>query len=270
MTQKAIIVAAGRGRRLESNTDEVPKCLVDVGGRSILAHQTQAFAACGVRRFVIVRGYLGHVIADRQADWLPSGCTVEYVNNPDYASNNILQSLFFAQAELRGGAVITYSDIVFTVQVVERLLSTAADIALVIDRDFARVYEGRDDHPLSEAEVADLDDTGCVRRVGKRALPPQEAWGEFIGLSRLSAEGAGRVLTTWAQLGEQFRGGHDQPFMRARTFKNAYLTDLWQYLIDAGVVLTPAEIHGGWREIDTVQDLHRARALLGCGQEDWK
>ena len=60
---KAIIVAAGRGRRLGTETDDIPKCMVKVGGRSILHWQLDALAAAGVDDVVIVRGYLGDRIA---------------------------------------------------------------------------------------------------------------------------------------------------------------------------------------------------------------
>jgi len=60
---KAIIVAAGRGRRLGTETDEIPKCMVKVGGRPILHWQLDALASAGVDDVVIVRGYLGDRIA---------------------------------------------------------------------------------------------------------------------------------------------------------------------------------------------------------------
>ena len=60
---KAIIVAAGRGRRLGTETDEIPKCMVQVGGRPILHWQLDALASAGVDDVVIVRGYLGDRIS---------------------------------------------------------------------------------------------------------------------------------------------------------------------------------------------------------------
>ena len=59
---KAIIVAAGRGRRLGPETAEIPKCMVRVAGRPILHRQLDALRAAGADDFVIVRGYLGERI----------------------------------------------------------------------------------------------------------------------------------------------------------------------------------------------------------------
>ena len=76
---KAIIVAAGRGRRLGPETAEVPKCMVSVGGRPILHRQLAALAAAGADDVVIVRGYLG----DRIAPAVGAPPPVRFVENPD-------------------------------------------------------------------------------------------------------------------------------------------------------------------------------------------
>jgi choline kinase len=265
---KAIIIAAGMGRRLAPYTDEMPKCLVPIAERPIMRWQMDALRANGIDEFVIVRGYLGDVLT-RRADELGDGA-IRFVDNADFQANNILLSLFCADAEIEGPLILTYSDIIFTDDVVRALLACDGDVSLIIDRDFADIYDGRTDHPLDEAEVSDLDERGLVHRVGKRSLPAAEAWGEFIGLMKLSAEGTRWLRDAWTSLSAEYADRHDQPFQRAKEFRNAYLTDILQHLIDAGRPVTPVEIRGRWREIDTVQDLQRARALLQSDEEDWK
>jgi choline kinase len=267
--RKAIIIAAGKGRRLMPYTDTMPKCLVPVGEQPMLRWAIDAFRAHGIDEIVIIRGYLGDVLEARR-DELGDGFELTFVDNHDFETNNILESLFCAEAELEGPVLLTYSDIIFTKAVVGKLMASPGDINLIIDRDFASTYEGRTDHPLDQAEVSDLDDSGMVRRVGKRALPAAEAWGEFIGLAKLSSRGSGWLREAWTELVGQYRGREDQPFQRAERFRNAYLTDILQHLIDAGRPVTPVGINGQWREIDTVQDLSRARELLRCPQEEWK
>ena len=94
---KAIIVAAGRGRRLGTETDDIPKCMVPVGGRPILHWQLDALAAAGVDDVVIVRGYLGDRIAGRPARDR-AALRRQPASGP---TNNILTSLFYAEAEMR-------------------------------------------------------------------------------------------------------------------------------------------------------------------------
>ena len=60
----AVILAAGMAKRLRPLTDNTPKCLLDVKGRSLLERSMDAILASGVRDFVIVTGYLNHMIED--------------------------------------------------------------------------------------------------------------------------------------------------------------------------------------------------------------
>lgn len=252
-------------------TDEMPKCLVPIAGRSILAWQLSAFRSAGIEEVVVVRGYLGDVLEQRAAafaDDFVGG--IRFVDNLAFERNNILHSLFQARVELDGPVLVTYSDIVFTPSVVHALMAGEGEVCLIIDREFKQIYEGRTEHPLSEAEVADLDDRGRVRRVGKRALSPDQAWGEFIGLAKFSATGTAWLTSAWDSLCDRYRDRQQEPFQRASRFENAYLTDMLQHLIDAGHAVMPVGIHGMWREIDTVQDLQRAESLIGSAAEDWK
>ncbi len=258
---KAVIVAAGMGRRLNPYTDEMPKCLVPIRGKPMMARQLAAFRAHGIDEVVVVRGYKADVLEARRAELGPG---VRFVENPDYQSNNILQSLFKAEAHLGGPYLFTYADIVFTQDVVRRLMEAKGDICLIIDRDFAKVYEGRTLHPIEEGEVSELDAAGNVAAVGKRSVPIERAWGEFIGLAKFSAAGAHAMLDAWRRLCADYTDRPDAPFVRAPRWTQAYLTDLLQHLIDAGFPVTPVEIRGEWREIDTVQDLERAEQAV-----DW-
>jgi len=247
---KAIIVAAGMGRRLNPYTDDRPKCMVPVGGRPILERQVAALGAHGIEDVVVVRGYLGDRIT------VPG---LRFCENPEYQRNNILASLLYAAAELDDDFVFSYADIVFHPDVVGALATTPGPLALVIDRKWADAYEGRTEHPVSEAELA-LVEGGRVRRVGKRAVPASQAAGEFIGLARFDAA-IGRLLRDEYRRLARAGGG---PFGNAPRLEVAYLTDMINHLIDArGVAVHPAWIDGQWREIDTTQDLERAERIIG-------
>lgn len=246
---KAIIVAAGMGRRLSPYTDDRPKTLVEVNGRSILARQVDAYRAAGVDEIYIVRGYMKEKIQVEGA---------RYFDNDDFRTNNILVSLFHAEPAMAGGFLFSYSDIVFRPEVVTRAIETAGDYALVIDRLWHEAYVGRQHHPVEEGEVARVED-GRVTLVGKKTMPPEEASGEFIGLARFSAAAAEAMR---ARYHERRRALWDRPYGRAPRFEVAYLTDLLNDLIGTGAVMRPAFIDGGWREIDTVEDLERAKAVV--------
>jgi L-glutamine-phosphate cytidylyltransferase len=256
---KAIIVAAGMGRRLSPYTDDRPKCLVEIAGRPMLARQLDAYRAAGVTEFVIVRGYL----KDHLTAALAAERDITFVDNLDYQRNNILCSLMCAAEHMGGGFLFSYSDIVFRPSLVTAVRDAPGELALLVDQHYASVYDGRTEHPIEEAELAEVRD-GRVLRVGKRAVPREEAHGEFIGLLRASAAGAERMRRTFFQRKAEL--GLDAPYGRAPRLEVAYLTDLLADLIAQGLELRAVGTPGpdSWREIDTVQDLERARRVV-----DW-
>jgi choline kinase len=261
VSDKAIIVAAGRGRRLGPETDAIPKCMVRVGGRPILHRQVDALVAAGARDFLIVRGYLGERIAT------PASVRPRFVENPAWAENNILASLMYAEPDFEGGFLFSYSDIVFAPEHARRVAladeATPDAVALVIDRRWRDAYVGREQHPVSEAELALVEDTPDgprVTRVGKRLVTAEEAAGEFIGLARFSAAGAAALADVWREA--KAGGGLEAPFGAAATLRNAYLSDALNALAARGVPLVPVFIDGRWREIDTEEDLARAQAVV--------
>ncbi|HSR99774.1 MAG TPA: phosphocholine cytidylyltransferase family protein [Kofleriaceae bacterium] len=263
---RAILIAAGRGKRLGSHTDEIPKCMVQVGRKPILGWVWDAFRAAGVEELVVIRGYRGDALEAFVRQLVPAAT---FVDNTAWQTNNVLLSFACARAYLDRPCLISYSDIIFTPAVACAAAASPAEIGLVVDRKFRDIYEGRTEHPLDEGEVTDLMHDGSVARVGKRALPPADAIGEFIGLTKLGVRGAATVARALDGLARRFDGREHEPFQRAATYRNAYLTDLWQELIDSGIRLDPVLIDGYWREIDTGQDLERARQLVESSPKEW-
>ena len=265
--RRAILIAAGRGKRLGPHTEEIPKCMVEVAGRPILGWVWKALSSVGVDELVVIRGYRGDVLESFvRSLGVPN---VSFVDNHEWETNNVLLSLACARAHLDRPTYLTYSDIIFTPAVARAAADSPAEIGLVIDRLFRDIYVGRDQHPLEEGEVADLMPDGSVARVGKKALPVAEAIGEFIGLTRLGARGVATVAAGLDAVAARFAGRDQEPFQRAARYRNAYLTDLWQELIDHGTRIDPVLIDGQWREIDTGQDLDRARQLLESMPKEW-
>ena len=54
---KAIIIAAGLGNRLMPLTDDKPKCLLEINGKTIMQRQLEMLQQCGINNIVVVRGY---------------------------------------------------------------------------------------------------------------------------------------------------------------------------------------------------------------------
>jgi choline kinase len=243
---KAIIVAAGPGSRLSPYTDDKPKCLLDVGGRTILQRAIDALRQNGIEEIAVVRGYLGDLI---------NYPDIKYYENPDYNNTNLLDSLFRAESEMDGEFIVSYADILYGGDVVAKLVSSSEDITLIVDVGWSPRYRGRDQHPVAEAELVRVEN-GRVVAIGKGVVEQEEAYGEFIGLARFSRSGAEAMKSVYNTAQHE---RPDAPFQRASSLKTAYLNDMLQELVDSGHMVATVDIEGGWIEIDTPQDLEEAR-----------
>jgi choline kinase len=243
-----VIIAAGRGSRLQSETDELPKTLVEVMGRPMLEWILDAFESAGLSRsdVVFVCGYRADVIKARYPQFT-------YVTNHDWQNNNILLSLLMAREHLKGGFVSTYGDIVYDGAVVQKLLKSPADIALGCDTAWRRRYVGRTLHPETDAEKMRADGKRVVEL--SRTIPSEQADGEFIGVMKLSAAGSADFVTAFERAEQAFGG---QTFREGRSFQKAYLIDLLAEMLEQGASMQREDTHGGYMEIDTVQDLSMA------------
>ncbi|WP_433928203.1 NTP transferase domain-containing protein [Sorangium cellulosum] len=243
---KAVIIGAGRGSRLRHLTEELPKTLVPILGRPMLDSILDALAAGGFKRsdVVFVCGYKADVIRAAYPD-------LTYVENRDWEQNNILLSLLCAREHLAGGFVSTYADIVYRPEIVADLVRSPHDIALACDTDWRRRYVNRSQHPETDAEKLRADGAGRVVEISRR-IPPESATGEFIGVMKLSARGASEFLAAFDAARAAFS---ERPeFREGRTFRRAYLIDLLQSMIESGAALHEVDTHGGYMEIDTLED----------------
>jgi len=238
MDYQALILAAGTGSRLRPLTLDTPKCLLDVGGRTILSRQLERIAAAGIRRAVVVTGHL----ADRVEEHLhhhPPVIAVALARNPDYATAGNCMSVLAAREQVTGrGVVICDGDVVLTGNAMERLVHETCPCALLLDTET----------PLAEEEMkALLDERGTVRRLSKQ-LVPAECAGESIGVQKV---GGPALPILWATL-EAMREAGDTA---------GYYEDAFQRMLQAGVTFQSVPIgHHEWTEIDDLADLEDARA----------
>jgi len=246
---KAIIIAAGMSSRLMELTDELPKCMLEVNGKTLLQRQIEAFHACNIDDIVVIRGYKKEKI---------NYTGVKYIYNKNYRRNNILESLMYAKAEMDSEFIATYSDIWFDKSVVKKLLKRREEISVVVDVDFRKAYEGRTQHPVEEAEKVVVE-KGRVIRIAK-ALNPNETYGEFIGLMKFSEKGADTLKNTYHSAKKQY--GIHTPFHTAPCLEKAYMTDIFQELIDNGNRVHCVDIRGGWIELDTEEDFEKAEKII--------
>ncbi len=252
---KAIIIGAGRGRRLMPLTEEQPKCFAPVHGKRILDWTLEALAAGGFsgKDVVFIGGYRLEAV---QAAY-PN---LTYVENREWESNNILASLFCAESHMEDGFVCTYADILYRPFAVERLMASPHDTTLVVDTDFRRRYLRRSRHPESDAEKVRAQGDRITE--ASRLIPGEEAAGEYIGVAKFTPAGAAQLREHYHRVVAGY-GFDDRPFQGASSVRMAYLLHLFQEMLEHGTEMHRVNTHGEYHEIDTTEDYEIAL-------EDWR
>ncbi|MSU23096.1 MAG: phosphocholine cytidylyltransferase family protein [Opitutus sp.] len=244
---KAIIIAAGRGRRLMPTTADSPKCYAEVHGRRLIDWALQAFAGAGISDICFIGGYQ----IDKVRRDYPQ---FTFRHNTGWEHNNILLSLMHAADQMTDGFVCTYSDVLFTSDVVHRVAQHPADIALSVDTRWLDRYQHRTQHPPTDGEKVTAA-RGRVTRV-HRDIAPGTAHGEYTGMAKFTAAGAACLREHFARAQEKFAG---KPFREAAVFEKSYLILLYQEMIEAGVEFGHADTPGNYLEVDTQEDFELAR-----------
>jgi len=134
----AIILAAGRGNRLaDFNPDGRPKCLLEFGGRSLLARQLESLFQVGVRHVTLVVGYEADLIIDHVGT-LSSRPEVAFVYNPAYLKGSVL-SLLAAKEIMNSGETVLVldADVLYHPRIMQTLVESTNPNCYLLDRDFA-------------------------------------------------------------------------------------------------------------------------------------
>lgn len=136
---KAIILAAGVGKRLWPLTQHRPKCLIELGGRSLLVRYLDALAGVGIKQAVIVVGYKQEMIRSVVAAD-SRGVDVRYLVNEHYQRGSI-SSLWQARTELDDDVLIMDADVLFHREILRRLIESIWPTALLMDETVKQATE---------------------------------------------------------------------------------------------------------------------------------
>ncbi len=234
---KGVILAAGVASRLRPLTESPPKCLLPLGGGTLLGRPLDNLAAAGLREVVIVTGYLEDQL-HRYVRGRATGLRCELISNPVYDTTNNIYSLWLARDAVReSGLVLLDSDILFDPSVLPAVLASGAPAALAVKCGLE----------LGEEEIkVEVDGAGRVRTIGKH-VPPARAMGESIGIEVFRPAAMPALLA--ALEGKVVGEGRRDVFYEAA----------FQDMIDRGGEMRAVDIGGALAvEIDTIDDFRRA------------
>jgi len=239
-SQGVVVLAASAGAGFGGLTDTVPKAMLKVRGRPILARLLDDLAHFGCRSATVIRGY------NAEAVNVPG---VRYVDNQDFASTGEAYSLSLAEADLAEGTFIAFGDIVVQRHIIHALLEEPGNgITITVDSHLAGT-----DQP--DRVACDRPDSGrfmfdgvTLKGIGS-VVDRHDNHGAWIGLLHLGTEGA-----RW--LVDAIRASRtDGTLMRMR------VCDLLSRVLEAGHPIRVVYTRGGWVNVNNITDLIDASAL---------
>ena len=232
---KVIILAAGRGSRMNELTDERPKCLVELRGKTLLDWQLEALREAGIKEIAIVTGYRREMLANRG---------LAEFHNPRWAATQMVSSLAYAADWLQTGpCIVSYSDIFYAPSAVESLMNSTASLAVTYDPNWLQLWTHRFGDPLLDAETFRLTPEGTLAEIGSKPKTVDEVQGQYMGLLRFTPEGWAEVVRIRSTLS-------------AAECDRMHMTGTLQRVIDAGqITITAVPYADEWGEIDSANDL---------------
>jgi len=241
---KAVILAAGVGKRLAAITKDRPKCLLEFGGRSLLVRYLDALLEVGIKSAVLVVGHKQDMIRAAAGESY-RGLAIRYVVNDQYHRGS-LYSLWLARGSFDDDLLIMDSDVLCPASFVRRLVTSPHPNVLLVDE------MARQD---SEERMAIIRGGRVVALTKKRPAEPPDLIGEGVGFIKVTRSDARRMVAAM------------EPFVQKGELDLEY-EDTWEAFFRA--VPVGCEKIGGqpWIEIDFPEDIVRAeREVLPKLQE---
>ena len=129
---QALMLAAGMGKRLGKYTNGQTKCMVKVGGKTLLERTVEALRLAGIRKFVVVVGYEGEKLVRYIQDNF-SDMEFQFVYNHDYAETNNIYSLYLAKDLLiQDDTIMIESDLIYEPRLIRDMVEYPEDNLIAV------------------------------------------------------------------------------------------------------------------------------------------
>lgn len=243
---KALILAAGYGKRLRPITDSIPKSMVEVAGTPLLVNAINNLTEAGITQIGIVVGHMAGYIRETVGTKY-NGAEISYYENARYLETNNVYSLYKALDFFDDDALMLECDIFYRRELIERLIAGEGEASVLVspfnpetmDGSVIRVNNGRaEELVLGKWQYDGFDYSGAFKTVNMYKFTLGFMKHKYAPLIRWYVENMGENIYYEKVLGSL----------------------IYYRESDIRVVNVPEDM---WCEIDDVQDLARARRIFG-------
>ena len=252
-----IIPAAGEDPSLSSILNGKPKSMFEVAGKTLLDWQISALKNNNLTNITVITGY--------KSGKMQAEGTI-FQENKNYKKGSELHSLMEARGKMTKGFIMLYSDILFEDHIMAEILTCHEDIILVVDNTMQyhapeanKIQDfviSKNKHQPTRRKISFACEN-IISKIGSK-LNPETATHEFIGLAKFTKTGAEQLLQTYEDCVKNYHG----KLQEAENINQFKFTDLIQEMIDRGYVANFLEIHKGWLEIHSTEDIELANHFL--------
>lgn len=231
---KALILAAGMGLRLVPLTNDLPKALIKVNGKSIIVNQIEILNNLGIKEVYVVTGYKSDLLEAEIVSRFP---WVHFINNSDYSNTNNMYSAYLGKDELHNSDFLMMNgDVFFDQSVVESVLESDYEDAIIVDIG-----------NYIEESMKVVEENGKLIEISK-SIERELALGSSIDIYKFSVSS-----------GEKF-------FNKCAEYINNGIVKKWSEVALNDILkmcdFKPCRLNGRWFEIDDIKDLEAAEKMF--------
>lgn len=246
-----VILAAGRGSRLAPLTDNLPKGMVPLHGKPLLSWTISHLKQFSNHNLTLIGGYCSEKL---------SQFGLPIIENKKWNISNMVYS-WWCSKELWNGPILTsYSDIIYSPKVIEKLFQQDGEIIVAVDSLWKDYWELRFDNILSDAESLKINEEGFITSIGQKETSISSIEGQYIGLILFSKKSLDKISKIIDQEIEANQAGRSI-ICQGKIFEQLFMTDLIHYFANHVGGVKACQIQGQWLEIDNYRDLQIAEKL---------
>ena len=236
---RALILAAGQGKRLGKASKNQPKCLVELFGKPIISKQLETLKSNNIRDINIVTGYKSNLL---------DKLNLNTYHNKDFEKTNMVFSMFQASELFDSNEtdlIVAYGDIIYEKGNLNKLIKSKSSISIMVDLNWRNLWSKRFDNPLDDAETMIFDNDLNIIELGKKTDNYSDIQGQYTGLIKFDKNYLKKIKDFYIKIQNS----------NLIDYKNLYMTDFLQLLINNKIKVSATLVKGGWLEIDTEKDI---------------
>jgi|TARA_B100001971_G_C18198578_1_gene543075 choline kinase len=237
---KAIILAAGVGSRMKKYTESLPKGMIKINRKTLIDRQIQILDSVGINKIVIVKGYKSEMINyDR----------IAYYINENYQNTNMVESLMCASSEYDDDLIITYADLIYTKDLINKLIEAPYMVTVCVDQNWKNYWFHRYGTTETDLETLSINNN-VITELGAPRYSSDGIHFRYVGVVKFSL----KIIPQIVSLYRKKKNLNEKWVKSGQNFLNGYMTDLLNEMIINGISLNTIMAGNQWIEIDTATD----------------